>query len=29
VRIIDADTGQLIRAVTIDPSRDYQALGST
>ena len=29
VRIIDAGTGELIRALTIDPERDYQALGST
>ena len=24
IRIIHADTGELIRALTLDPSRDYQ-----
>ncbi len=29
VRIIDADTGELIRSVTIDPTKDYQPIDST
>jgi hypothetical protein len=29
VRVIDADTGELIRSLTIDPTRDYQPVGST
>jgi hypothetical protein len=27
VRILDAATGELIRELTIDPTRDYQPLG--
>jgi hypothetical protein len=27
VRILDAASGELIRELTIDPSRDYQPLG--
>jgi hypothetical protein len=27
VRVIDAATGELIRKLTIDPTKDYQALG--
>src|SRR4029450_5923228 len=26
-RIIDAETGQLLRELTLDPTRDYQPLG--
>jgi hypothetical protein len=29
VRVIDADTGELIRALRIDPAKDYQPLDST
>ncbi len=27
VRLVDAATGELIRALTIDPTKDYQPLG--
>lgn len=27
VRVIDADTGELLRDLTLDPSKDYQPLG--
>jgi len=27
IRVIDARTGELIRALTLDPSRDYQLIG--
>jgi transposase InsO family protein len=27
VRVVDAETGQLLRELTLDPSRDYQPLG--
>jgi hypothetical protein len=27
IRVIDRDTGRLIRAPTLDPSRDYQPRG--
>jgi hypothetical protein len=27
VRVIDAETGELLRELTLDPSRDYQPLG--
>ena len=26
-RVIDAETGQLLRELTLDPNRDYQPLG--
>lgn len=27
VRVLDARTGELIRSLTLDPSRDYQPIG--
>jgi len=27
IRVVDADTGELLRQLTLDPSRDYQPLG--
>jgi len=27
IRVIDAETGELIRQLTLDPSKDYQPLG--
>ena len=27
IRVVDADTGELLRELTLDPSRDYQPLG--
>jgi hypothetical protein len=27
IRVIDAATGELLRDLTLDPARDYQALG--
>jgi phosphoribosyl 1,2-cyclic phosphodiesterase len=27
IRVLDRDTGQLIRRLTLDPSRDYQPIG--
>jgi transposase InsO family protein len=29
IRVLDAQTGELIRRLTLDPSRDYQPLGGT
>lgn len=29
IRILDPETGELIRRLTLDPSRDYQPLGGT
>ena len=28
IRVLDLDTGELIRRLTLDPSRDYQPIGS-
>ena len=27
IRVVDAETGELLRELTLDPSRDYQPLG--
>jgi hypothetical protein len=27
IRVLDSDTGELIRRLTLDPSRDYQPIG--
>lgn len=27
IRVLDLDTGELIRRLTLDPSRDYQPIG--
>jgi hypothetical protein len=29
IRILDPETGELIRRLTLDPSRDYQPIGGT